>query len=201
MHTEHVGVWLRGATRSAEREQNGCSKASPLEKKNLHGNKSYNLSAVCTLDWLRAITPTKKAFFFSHSTLLLLLPAIPLLPCVKLILWTFWKIFLFFRRVKALAVVFSPLAPLSFISVMAPGRGDCLPSETAVKNSQRLHALPPRSLFYLTKLPPPTTQPPPLPRSPRPYLLLRWDPHRCWLIEGGDKESQRRRVRRSKSGD
>lgn len=39
---------------------------------NLHGNKSHNLSQVCTLDWLRAITLTKKAFFFPP---LFLLPA------------------------------------------------------------------------------------------------------------------------------
>ena len=40
---------------------------------NLHGNKSYNLSPVCTLDWLKAITLTKKAF---PPFLLFLLPAL-----------------------------------------------------------------------------------------------------------------------------
>lgn len=35
---------------------------------NLHGNKSYNLFLVCTLDWLRAITLTKKAFFVPFSS-------------------------------------------------------------------------------------------------------------------------------------
>lgn len=34
-----------------------------VSAENLHGNKSYNLSPVCTLDWLRAITLTKKAVF------------------------------------------------------------------------------------------------------------------------------------------
>ncbi len=56
-----------------------------VSAENLHASKSYNLSPVCTLDWLRAITLTKEAFF----------PLLPLpppcllpfsLPCVKLIL-------------------------------------------------------------------------------------------------------------------
>lgn len=44
-----------------------------VSAENLHGNKSYNLSPVCTLDWLKAITLTKKAppsfFLFLLSAL------------------------------------------------------------------------------------------------------------------------------------
>lgn len=67
--------------------------------------------------------------------------------------------------------LFFPSSPLSF-SNMAPGRGDCLPNETAVKNSQCLSALSP-PLFYLT----PSHLPTPLAERKRdggerrPYLL------------------------------
>lgn len=150
------------------------------KKKNLHGNKSYNLSTVCTLDWLRAITPTKKAFFFLPLPSSSSSSCHPSLALCQINPLNFLKDLPLLSEGEAtLRGFFSPLAPLSFISDMAPGRGDCLPSETAVKNSQRLHALPSRSLFYLTNLPPPTTRPSPLPRSPRPYLLLRRDPRRC----------------------
>lgn len=116
---------------------------------NLHGNKSYNLSPVCTLDWLRAITLTKKEFLppssSSSSLPSTILPALcqinpPNFP-KDLRLFPF-----FCLRMQPLCVFFP-----SF-SDMAPGRGDCLPNETAVKNSQCLHALSP-SLFYLTPLP------------------------------------------------
>lgn len=69
---------------------------------------------------------------------------------------------------------------------MAPGRGDCLPNETAVKNSQRLDA--PSPLFVLPDPPSPL----PLSHSLTPSFLThstpltekglicsRWDPHRC----------------------
>lgn len=136
-------------------------------KKNLHGNKSYNLSAVCTLDWLRAITPTKKAFFFLplHSSSSSCHPSLALCQINPL---NFLKDLPLLSESEATLRGFSPPRSFVFISDTAPGRGDCLPSETAVKNSQRLHALPPRSLFYLTNLPPPTTQPTLLPRSPTP---------------------------------
>lgn len=128
------------------------------KKKNLHGNKSYNLSTVCTLDWLRAITPTKKAFFFSHSPLPLLPSAIPLLPCVKLILWTFWKIFLFFLRVKPLSVFFFP--PRSFVFYFRYGTWKRrLPSQW--NSCQEFPTSPraPLSLFVLPDQPPPTHHP------------------------------------------
>lgn len=152
---------------------------------NLHWNKSYNLSPVCTLDWLRAITLTKKTFF----PLLLLSPSCFLpssWPCVKLTLRTFLKIsvyFLFFLlRAQAASELFFFLpSPLSF-SNMAPGRGDCLPNETAVKNSQCLSVLSP-SLFYLTlsHLPTPLAE---RKREGASQKALsppssRWDLHRC----------------------
>lgn len=111
---------------------------------NLHGNKSYNLSSVCTLDWLRAITLTKKAFFPpSYSSFSL--PSSILSALCQINPLNFPKdlrLFPFFcLRVQP---------ALSFLDV-ARRRGDCLPNETAVKNSQCLHVLSP-SLFYLTPL-------------------------------------------------
>lgn len=71
---------------------------------NLHGNKSYNLSPVCTLDWLKAITLTKKAFppFF-----LFLLPAL----CQINPLNFLKDLCLFFSclRMKTLSIFFSIL--------------------------------------------------------------------------------------------
>lgn len=105
---------------------------------NLHGNKSYNLSPVCTLDWLKAITLTKKASPPSSSSFSL--------PYVKLILWTFWKISVF--SFLAWEWRHSPSSsPFFWFADMAPGIEDFFLTETAVKNSPRLQRA--FSLFVL----------------------------------------------------
>lgn len=161
---------------------------------NLHGNKSYNLSPVCTLDWLRAITPTKKTFF---PLLLLFLLSPPCLlsssrPCVKLILWTFLKIFVYFRFSSKNA------GSLSFFSFFSPiffkygTRERRLPSKW---NSCQEFPMS-QCAFSPFVLPDPLPSPNPSCRekarrrwtkalSP---LSSRWDPHRCWVMgerEGG----------------
>ena len=133
---------------------------------NLHGNKSHNLSQVCTLDWLRAITLTKKSIFFFSSPLPppCLLPSSQ--PRVKLILWTFLKIFVYslFSACEC-----HPHPPLSSLSGTQERR---LPSDWDSCQEfpmSPMRVLPP--LFYLTP-----ASPNPIPResegaTERAYLL------------------------------
>ena len=145
---------------------------------NLHGNKSHNLSQVCTLDWLRAITLTKKSIFFFSSPLPppCLLPSSQ--PRVKLILWTFLKIFVYslFSACEC-----HPHPPC--LLCLALRRGDCLLIETAVKNSQCLQcAFSPLCSTWPPHLP--TPFPERVREQRRGLIFSPWDPHRCWVMGG-----------------
>lgn len=159
--------------------QNGCSKESA---ENLHGNKSYNLSPVCTLDWLKAITMTKKAF---PPSFLFLLPAL----CQINPLNFLKDLCLFFSclRMKTLSVLVSILLFCRY--------GTWKRRLLSEWNSCQEFPVSP-SVFSLFVLPDPSLVSQLHWRKDgelsEGLILSRWDPCRCWVMGGWGPSRGRR---------